>query len=668
MIKPVENPKKHPLLSAVEIFFGEDTPLKNAEKEGGRPYEPRPQQSAMSKAVAEALVKGEHLCIEAPTGVGKTFAYLVPAVELAFLHHRPVVVSTHTISLQEQILERDIPLLAKLTGRPIEAAIAKGRSNYLCLRRFHTAYGDSGSFLPGAEIMSEAAQLSTWAQSSKDGTLSDLEFKPSSELWEAVCCEYGNCLNAKCRHFKKCFFMNAREKLEKVQLIVANHALFFTDTAMKLNGEDDDDKAGILPSFAAVVLDEGHTIEDAAAERLGIRITSYSLSKSLKRLYNTETARGFLSDTMYTDERMSVIDSSDFASRYFARLETWLDELETNPLRYTNPGHIPNLLAPSLDKVTSSLTDLIEKEKDSGVKQELRTIQERVHDFRLALQIFLDMNEPDYVYWMEKNSKGQNFSMNAVPIEIGPFLSNCLFDQDFTVIITSATLAVQGNMKYFTNRIGCSDNCRTMILDSPYNFHEQVELHIPKGLPNPKDSAAFIPAACEQIKHYVQKTEGKAFVLFTSYSMLQEAAATLAEFFEEEGLQLLVQGEGMPRSRMVEEFRRDINSVLFGTSSFWTGVDVPGEALSNVIIVRLPFAVPDHPIIASRNEMITKKGGSPFREYALPEAVLKFRQGIGRLIRSRSDKGIITVLDNRIINAFYGKAFLNSIPPCKRIE
>lgn len=660
MIKPIEPDPVRDLVEVVTEFFGTETPLRQAAAVGGRPYERRAQQATMAERVAEALAEGRHLCVEAPTGVGKTFAYLVPAIHLALAQQRPVVVSTHTISLQEQILRRDFPVLRRLMGVDVEAAIAKGRTNYLCLRRLEDVAGPHQEYLPSEELVPELGRIRQWACNTGDGSRSDLDWTPDPAIWEAVCCEIGNCLNARCPYFRQCFFMKARQRLEQVQIIVANHAVFFSDMALKLQTEYGD--AGILPLYAAVILDEGHTIEDTAGSHMGVRLTAFALRRILRRLYNPERGRGLLAGGEAGEARIAVAEALEHTERFFDRVTEWLEQIGRHPFRYTKPGHVPDLLGPHLYNVEKAVAQLAEDEEDEGRRQELKSLRQRTRDFRFGLQLFLEMKEPEYVYWFDMHGNGRHLSMNAVPVEIGPLLAKCLFDEDFTVVVTSATLAVRGKMEYFQSRIGAGA-ADALVLDTPFDFERQVKLYIPRKMPNPND-AGYVEAASVYVRQFVRQTGGKAFVLFTSYRMMREMAAELQPFFDDLGIRLLVQGQGMPRSRMLDTFREDVDSVIFGTSSFWMGVDVPGEALSNVIIVRLPFAVPDHPLVAARQELIEERGGKAFFEYTLPEAVLRFRQGIGRLIRSRDDRGIIVILDNRVIKTGYGKTFLKSIPDC----
>ena len=662
----MDNSEQHEskILEQTSLFFGEETPLRRAQEVGGRPYEPRPQQREMAELVAKHLHEGHHLCVEAPTGVGKTFAYLVPAIHFALERDLPVVITTHTISLQEQILEKDLPVLARLMNLEFKAAIAKGRGNYLCLRRLNAAADQNQEFLPGPDMVGELDRLYRWSEETTDGSLSNLDFEPMPAIWDAVCCEMGNCLNGKCPFFRRCFLMKARQRLVDAQIIIANHAIFFSDLAMK--HEADSEEGGILPAYAAVILDEGHTIEDSAATHLGLRLSAFGLHKILNRLYHPDRNRGLLVDSMYTEARLAVIAASEKAKLFFAKLHDWLERQEQNPLRYTVPGHVPDFLAPCLELVECEVRKLVDTEEGDERRTELKSLNQRLNDYRLGLHAFLDMTLPEHVYWFERQGQSlRQISLNAVPIEVAPLLRRHLFEQNFTVIITSATLAIRGRMEYFQLRLG-AESADPHILTSPFDFEKQVTLHIPFDMPSPKDTHKFVPAACEHIRKFLLETGGKAFVLFTSYRMMHDAAVELTDFFDETGLQLFIQGEGLPRSRMLEAFRKDVNSVIFGTASFWTGVDVPGEALSNVIIVKLPFAVPDHPLVAARQEMIEKNGGRAFWEYSLPEAILKFRQGFGRLIRSRDDHGIVVVLDNRIVRTSYGKAFLESIPPCTR--
>ncbi len=650
---------------ATAEFFGEGSPLREAERHGGRPYEPRPQQAAMALHVAQAFEGGAHLCVEAPTGVGKTFAYLVPAILFALAAKKPVVVSTHTISLQEQILDKDAPLLAKLLGVPFRTALAKGRANYLCLRRLNAVLGgEANLYLPSEELLPDLEKLRPWAETTAGGSRSDLTYEVPHAVWETVCCEPGNCLAQNCPHYQACFLFKARRKLLTADLIVANHALFFSDLGMRRAAGDPD--AGILPRYAAVVLDEAHTVEDTAAMHLGLHLTSYGLRKSLFRLYNPERHRGLLADPKLHEARDAVVRAAEHAERVYRLIFTWLDEApQSNPRRYVEAGVIPDLLAEPLERAAEAVARVAKADTDPARAQEMRAVQNQIEEYREGFHQFCNMTLADHVYWTERQgSRGRSLALVAAPVEVGPLLKACLFNQDFPVVLTSATLAVRNSLAYFQRRIG-ADDAAAVMLDSPFDFPSQVTLWLPMDMPAP-NSAEFLDAAAGQIKRFLLMTQGHAFVLFTSYRMMQDLGASLAEFFQESGLKLLMQGEGLPRTKLLENFRSTPKSVLFGTDSFWTGVDVPGDALVNVILVRLPFQVPDHPLVQARHELIERRGGRPFWEYSLPEAILKLRQGFGRLIRSRTDRGIVVILDHRIRTTSYGKAFLESLPPCRR--
>lgn len=653
------------ILSQTQDFFGPDSPLKNAS--GDFTYEPRPQQVAMACAIAEALDNERNLCVEAPTGVGKTFAYLVPALFHAKKQDKPVIVSTHTIHLQEQIIQRDVPFLEKLLGRHINAVVAKGRSNYLCLRKLADIADMDAELLPGAEAIDDIAKLTSWAENTTTGDHGDMTEAISPNLWNAVASERGNCLNAKCEFFESCFLMKARRRVAQAELIIANHAFFFAALAMQdhKNGTPDDDKQEkLLPEPAAVIIDEGHTLEDNAANHLALRGESFVINKLLNRLYNRERATGLLADNAFLIAQDAINLAKHKASLFFTQILQWLEPQHKDPLRYTVPGHIPDYLAEPLQTVEAELDTIIHRltEDEATLKTELQALMEAIGEQRVALSTFFNMSLPDYVYWMETQGKDKtDLAFLSVPVNVAPLLQEKLFATP-PVIVTSATLAVNNSLDFFLNRVGGTD-AEKLILDSPFDYPSQVTLYIARDMPDPR-SDAFLTASVEHLKHFLKQTAGRAFVLFTSYRSLNDTARLIEPFCRKEHYTLLKQGDGMSPRKMIQQFRKLPHAVILGTSSFWTGVDVPGEALSNVIITKLPFAVPDHPLIEARAERARANGRNDFMEYSVPEAVLKFRQGFGRLIRSRSDTGIVVILDSRIITKHYGKSFLNSIPSC----
>ena len=653
-----------------ESFFGDNSPLRNANAPDGVAfkYEPRQQQVDMAYAVADAFDNNENLCIEAPTGVGKTFAYLVPAFFHACQTDKPVVITTHTISLQDQILNRDIPLLAKFLNVKIDAVVAKGRSNYLCLRKLNEIADMDQSLLPDDNITGDLGRLVSWAEKTKTGDHTDMNRPIAPQLWNAVCCERGNCLNGQCPFFASCFLMAARRRIGKARIIIANHAFFFaalaTDARIATRPDSDShEREKLLPDFSALVIDEGHTLEDAAANHLGIRADSLTIRRILGRLYSDERKTGLLAAERFSEARELVVDARRRATLFFSSLLNWMEPQNKNPLRYFVPNHIENYLATPFAKLEKSLAAFADNEEDAAVKVELECLKDAVEEQHVALDIFFTMARQDFVYWMEIFGREKNdISFNCIPVDVSPLLAEQVFRKP-PVIVTSATLAVNGDIHYFMNRIGAT-NAKSMILDTPFDFKKQVQTYIAKNMPDPRDVDAFLDKAEGHLRHFLTLTNGRTFVLFTSYSMMNNLAKRMEAFFEENNLTLLLQGDGLPTLKMIEKFKSTERSVIFGTSSFWTGVDVPGDALSSVIIMRLPFANPDHPLELARTERTAALGKNAFFDYTVPEAVLKFRQGFGRLIRTKDDTGIVVILDSRIIQKRYGQTFLHSIPEC----
>jgi ATP-dependent DNA helicase DinG len=653
-----------------ESFFGADSPLRNANATDNFAfkYEPRQQQVDMAYAVADAFDNHENLCIEAPTGVGKTFAYLVPAFFHACQTEKPVVITTHTISLQDQILNRDIPLLAKFLNVKIDAVVAKGRSNYLCLRKLNQIADMDQSLLPDDNITGDLGRLVSWAEKTKTGDHTDMNRPISPQLWNAVCCERGNCLNGQCPFFTSCFLMAARRRIGKARIIIANHAFFFaalaTDARLATRPDSDShEREKLLPAFSALVIDEGHTLEDAAANHLGIRADSFTIRRILGRLYSDERKTGLLAAERFSEARELVVDARRRATLFFSSLLNWMEPQNKNPLRYFVPNHIENYLATPFAKLEKSLSAFADNEEDAAVKTELECLKDAIEEQHMALDVFFTMARQDFVYWMEIFGRDKNdISFNCIPVDVSPLLAEQVFNKP-PVIVTSATLAVNGNIQYFMGRIGAV-NAKSMILDTPFDFKHQVQTYIAKNMPDPRDLDAFLDKAEDHLRHFLTMTNGRTFVLFTSYSMMNNLAKRMEAFFNENNLTLLLQGDGLPTLKMIEKFKSTERAVIFGTSSFWTGVDVPGDALSSVIIMRLPFANPDHPLELARTERTTALGKNAFFDYTVPEAVLKFRQGFGRLIRTKDDTGIVVILDSRIIQKRYGQSFLNSIPEC----
>ncbi|HKV27387.1 MAG TPA: helicase C-terminal domain-containing protein [Candidatus Acidoferrales bacterium] len=601
-------------------------------------YEFRRAQLEMAEMVDTAFQKRQHVLIEAGTGTGKTLAYLIPAIRSG----RRVVISTATKSLQEQLFQKDIPFLRKHFAPELKVALMKGRNNFVCRQKVHLMANQP--VLRGMDEIDWFAQIRDWEKLTETGDRAELNFLPDdAELWNRIDARKEACTGQKCPEFQQCFLTAMRQRAQEADVVIVNHHLFFADLALR-----QDDFGSILPEYAAVVFDEAHEIEDVASDYFGRDISSYKFDELVRDA--EQTLRMVNAATAVTRRPLAQVRerAHAFFERFPEREGRFPFEQTERKAFLEHNRELYDGLAAALKRLETELSAL------SSKPEEVLNIGRRATDLRRELTFLLESAEKGYVYWFERRGKG--VFLVATPIDVSDILRERLFEQFDTIVLTSATLAVGGRFDYVKHRLGISGS-HEEVLPQEFDYRSQALLYIPKELPDVRH-ANFSARAAEEIAQILKLTRGRAFCLFTSYAQMREIHERLTGMIP---FPLLLQGTA-PRSALLDRFRATPGAVLLATASFWQGVDVPGSQLSCVIIDRLPFAVPSDPIVAARVRALQEDGQNPFAEYQVPKAVLSLKQGFGRLIRSRSDRGVLAILDNRIQRMQYGRIFLESLP------
>jgi ATP-dependent DNA helicase DinG len=649
-------------------------------------YQHRQAQVDLLKAVTRAFNQQEILIAEAGTGVGKSFAYLIPALHWSSRNQQRVVISTGTINLQQQLYEKDIPLVNKYLGLDVKTVLVKGRGNYLCPVRPQEELKEVDQ---EDEEYSELQEIKDWAEVTANGSLSDLSFLPSSDLWSRICSEADTCTGLKCFQRDSCFVTRARKEASSAGLLVVNHHLLFADLALRLDGFGYEQTA-VLPPFTRLVFDEAHGMERAATSYFSQRFTPYALNRSLRRLYRNRKGRMLGIFPHYDGFAGQMVDLSKIpglmgaASHHLEELRKYgIDELGgAGSLRY-KLGMESRLDSPffrSLGELRKVLIDiqvtgkrllesLDEEERELPSAYELSSVMNRLDASLSVLGEFRQFAErEEEVFFIEATgSRGKrSISLSIAPLIISEKMQKGVFDPMETVILTSATLAIGDSFRYFRRRSGVPKEegfVQEALFPSPFDYKNRVLLGVPNNGPLPSDEG-FEAWATKQIEELTAASGGGALVLFTSYESMNRSYSALESHFASLGIQPLRQGSD-DRARLLTRFREDTHSVLFATDSFWEGVDSPGETLRLVILVKLPFRVPSEPLVQARMELLEKRGYNSFSAYSLPEAVMRLKQGFGRLMRRHEDYGAVVVLDSRIVKKSYGRTFLQSLPPAR---
>lgn len=686
-------PKKMRLLQKGEasFFLSAEGPLASSSES----YEERPSQIQLAEDISRAFNENKIGVFEAGTGVGKSFAYLIPAVLWAAENRERVVVSTGTISLQQQLFEKDIPLALKITGKSIKAVLLKGRQNYVCLRRLSDAEEERSLFNEDTEFLDT---IRAWTKSTPTGSKSDLSFVPPDSVWTQINSESDACMGGRCPHREECFVMKMRKEAGEARLIVVNHHLLFSDIESRMNGAGYED-AAVLPPYRRIIFDEAHGIEDSATSFFSESITRFKVMKQAGLLFRNfrGTSSGFLVQAAAVSSAENCIERAASASASvkdsFMSLEQAavlaMDEDFSIRLHAANAArfsgvlsamsHLKSSLAVFSDLAREILEAIDERDADIPAVWEAKAVLHRLESFASLCSGFCRWSEQEgTVFWMQKvkvppKNPGDSFAVFVqfiqTPLDIAPLMNCGVFEPMKTVVCTSATLRVGRDFSYWMRRTGIALEEKERVLqglfDSPFPYKKNVLFAVPNDAPFP-DSPYFQKYAEEAVVKLILAAGGRTLVLFTSYDSLNCSYAAGRSILAEKGIAAFKQGDD-DRFRLLEKFKADTASVLFATDSFWEGVDVPGSSLSQVIIAKLPFSVPNDPVFSARSEALERQGGNSFMQLSLPQAVMRFRQGFGRLVRRSDDRGAVVILDRRIVEKHYGRVFTASMPETRRM-
>ena len=687
----------------IENYFAKDGILAKEIKG----FEYRKEQEEMAQYIQDAINEDRKIIVEAGTGTGKTLAYLIPSIKWAVTNKKKVIIATNTINLQEQLLLKDIPLAKSIIKDEFSYILVKGRNNYVCKRLFNElVLGKSVDIETfSMEAREQIEYILKWGNKTKTGDKAELTFEVYPDVWELVQSTTELCLGKKCPYRKECFYMKTRMEKMEADILISNHHVFFADLNVRAE-TDFDSEYLILPRYDMVIFDEAHNVESVARSYFSVEVSKISFTRLLNRIYQKKNKKKKEKSALIRVEDTVDEKNLEDSEQYIYLLNTLKEEIsilqnigdeyfdeirkiyETNteaPIKkslnnfeMTKSRFLENLREKK-DIFQSKLTDflnlmmsfnnVIDEEKDKN--PEVINFNNHLKMFKAYIDSFKFINsfeDDNYIYWLDINSKRTNVILTATPLNIAQKLSTVLFDNLDRLVFASATIVVNGNFDYFKKSLGLDEeDCIEAIIKSPFDYDEQMSVYIPSDIQDSENINAFVSDASKFILNILLKTNGKAFILFTSYTMLNQIYYSISKKLKDKGFEVFLHGD-KPRSQIIKEFKEAENPILFGTTSFWEGVDVQGENLSNVIITKLPFLVPTDPVVSAISKKIEEDGGNSFMDFQLPEAIIKFKQGVGRLIRKKTDSGNIFILDNRILKKRYGSLFINALPSQKNIK